>query len=229
MGGGQGTHHHLRDYVDRQRDSCPPASCEPTGTFLTPPGCSGTAEPPMPPPVPPTLAGATVSPVLGHECSPTPLGREGSPAEPPASVDLVGAAVPQHGGQASPENRCPGRCLRLGVEDGPCAAGRHHAGRAAGLTMASADPHATARSHRGLVSVTSPSGWRLCFSLCAQILFWRGNSKPVPRWGANAHLVSGAWAAQSVEHLPLDFGSGYDLTVVGLSPRLGSALTAQSV
>lgn len=137
--------------------------------------------------------------------------------------------VPQHGGQASPENRCPGRCLRLGVEDGPCAAGRHHAGRAAGLTMASADPHATARSHRGLVSVTSPSGWRLCFSLCAQILFWRGDSKPVPRWGANAHLVSGAWAAQSVEHLPLDFGSGYDLTVVGLSPRLGSALTAQSV
>ena len=34
----------------------------------------------------------------------------------------------------------------------------------------------------------------------------------------------GAWAAQSVEHLTLDFGSGHDLRVVRLSPVLGSAL-----
>ena len=39
----------------------------------------------------------------------------------------------------------------------------------------------------------------------------------------------GAWVAQSVEHLPLDFGSGHDLKVVGLSPPLDSVLIAKSL
>lgn len=32
------------------------------------------------------------------------------------------------------------------------------------------------------------------------------------------------WVAQSVEHWTLDLGSGLDLTIVGLSPVLGSIL-----
>ena len=42
-------------------------------------------------------------------------------------------------------------------------------------------------------------------------------------------LGGGAWVAQSVKHLTLYFGSGRDFTVVGLSPVLGSALTARSL
>ena len=31
----------------------------------------------------------------------------------------------------------------------------------------------------------------------------------------------GAWVAQSVEHLSLDFGSGHDLTVCDIEPHVG--------
>ena len=34
----------------------------------------------------------------------------------------------------------------------------------------------------------------------------------------------GAWMAQSVKHLALDFGPGHDLRVVKLSPALGPVL-----
>ena len=40
----------------------------------------------------------------------------------------------------------------------------------------------------------------------------------------------GAWVAQSVKHLTLDFSSGHDLTVCEIEPRaLGSTLSAQSL
>ena len=35
----------------------------------------------------------------------------------------------------------------------------------------------------------------------------------------------GVWVAQSVEHLTLDFGSGHDPRVMGLSPTSGSMLS----
>ena len=38
----------------------------------------------------------------------------------------------------------------------------------------------------------------------------------------------GAWVAQLVKHLTLDFGSGHDLMVVGWSPALGSVLCRES-
>ena len=38
-------------------------------------------------------------------------------------------------------------------------------------------------------------------------------------------MTWGAWVAQSVKHLTLDFGSGHDLSVVRFSPELGSRLT----
>ena len=34
----------------------------------------------------------------------------------------------------------------------------------------------------------------------------------------------GRWVAQSIEHLPLDLGSGLGLSIVGSGPMLGSAL-----
>ena len=37
----------------------------------------------------------------------------------------------------------------------------------------------------------------------------------------------GTWMVQSVKCLTLDFGSGHDLTIVGLSPALGSALSME--
>ena len=40
--------------------------------------------------------------------------------------------------------------------------------------------------------------------------------KNSPSWGT--------WLAQSVKHPTLDFGSGHDLRVMGLSPKLGSML-----
>jgi len=40
--------------------------------------------------------------------------------------------------------------------------------------------------------------------------------------------LRGAWMAQSVEHPTLDFSSGHDLRVVGLSPVLGSVLGGES-
>ena len=42
----------------------------------------------------------------------------------------------------------------------------------------------------------------------------------------NAEL-GGAWVAQSVEHLTLDFGSGCDPRVVGSSPALGTVLSME--
>ena len=38
------------------------------------------------------------------------------------------------------------------------------------------------------------------------------------------NYFGGAWVAQSVKHLTLDFNSGHDLGVVGSSPMLGSML-----
>lgn len=38
----------------------------------------------------------------------------------------------------------------------------------------------------------------------------------------------GVWVAQSVERPTLDFGSGHDLRVVGLSLTLGSTVCVQS-
>ena len=40
--------------------------------------------------------------------------------------------------------------------------------------------------------------------------------------------LRGAWVAQLVEHLTLDFGSGHDLRVMGSSPVLGSVLSVQT-
>ena len=41
-------------------------------------------------------------------------------------------------------------------------------------------------------------------------------------------MTLGAWVAQSVECPTLDFGSGRDLRVVGLSPASGSILSMES-
>ena len=41
-------------------------------------------------------------------------------------------------------------------------------------------------------------------------------------------LFRGAWLVQSVAHLSLGFGSGYDLRVVRLSPELGSVFSVES-
>ena len=42
------------------------------------------------------------------------------------------------------------------------------------------------------------------------------------------HVQGAAWAAQTVECLTLDFGSGRDPGVVGSSPVSGSALSVES-
>ena len=51
----------------------------------------------------------------------------------------------------------------------------------------------------------------------------QGNSLKIPQLGKlREDLKSGApGGAQSVEHLTLDFGSGHDLTVRGIEPRVG--------
>ena len=41
-------------------------------------------------------------------------------------------------------------------------------------------------------------------------------------------LIGGAWVAQWVMYLTLDFGSGHDLKVMKLSPELGSPLSRES-
>ena len=41
---------------------------------------------------------------------------------------------------------------------------------------------------------------------------------------SEVNTIWGAWWAQSVEHLTLDFTSSHDSRGVGLSPALGSAL-----
>ena len=38
----------------------------------------------------------------------------------------------------------------------------------------------------------------------------------------------GTWVAHSIKHLALDFGSGHDLRVMGLSTALGSTLGMES-
>ena len=38
---------------------------------------------------------------------------------------------------------------------------------------------------------------------------------------------TGAWVAQSVDHLTLDYSSGYDPKVMGLSPESGSTLRVE--
>ena len=40
-------------------------------------------------------------------------------------------------------------------------------------------------------------------------------------------MSAGAWVAQSVERLTLDFSSGHDLRVMGSSPALGSVLSME--
>ena len=42
-------------------------------------------------------------------------------------------------------------------------------------------------------------------------------------------INQGAWVAQLVKHLTLDFGSSYNVTVLGLSPTSGSVLTVRSL
>ena len=42
------------------------------------------------------------------------------------------------------------------------------------------------------------------------------------------HNLVGAWVAQLVEHLTLDFGSGHDLRVMRLSPGSGFTLGMES-
>ena len=44
-------------------------------------------------------------------------------------------------------------------------------------------------------------------------LFYAGN-----RLGGFKNINRGAWVAQSVEHLTLDFGSGHGLAVCGIEP-----------
>ena len=48
------------------------------------------------------------------------------------------------------------------------------------------------------------------------------------REGIKRITSSGAWGAQLVECLTLDFGSGHDLRVVRLNPALGSMLSMES-
>ena len=46
---------------------------------------------------------------------------------------------------------------------------------------------------------------------------------------SNEGLVSrGAWVAQSVKNLTLDFGSGHDLRILRSSPMLGFVLSVES-
>ena len=49
-------------------------------------------------------------------------------------------------------------------------------------------------------------------------------------WTHNSYLKEspGIWVAQSVKHPTLDYGTGRVLTVVRLSPDLGSALGMES-
>ena len=42
------------------------------------------------------------------------------------------------------------------------------------------------------------------------------------------HVLKGAWVAQLVKHPTLDFNSGHDLRVLGLSPVSGSRLSMES-
>ena len=44
---------------------------------------------------------------------------------------------------------------------------------------------------------------------------------------SSAPSFGGAWVAQSVEHLTLDFGSGHDPEVVGSSPASGPSLSME--
>ena len=55
---------------------------------------------------------------------------------------------------------------------------------------------------------------------------WKGAGMPSP---LAQKVLRGAWVAQSVEHLTLNFGSGHDRWVVGESPKAGSMLTVQSL
>ena len=64
-------------------------------------------------------------------------------------------------------------------------------------------------SDEGQKGHVGKKAWPLTFLLA---VFRAGNS-----WGT--------WGAQSVEHPTLDFGSGHDPRVVGLSPASGSALS----
>ena len=46
-------------------------------------------------------------------------------------------------------------------------------------------------------------------------------------WACLKEGLRGTWVAQSVEYPTLDFGSGHDLRVVGLSPTSVSALSME--
>ena len=46
-------------------------------------------------------------------------------------------------------------------------------------------------------------------------------------WQRKAELGLGAWGAQSVEHLTLDFSSGHDPRVVRYSAESGSVLSGE--
>ena len=49
----------------------------------------------------------------------------------------------------------------------------------------------------------------------------RSSGRETSETSATKKQTGGAWVAQSVKHLTLVFGSGYDLTVHGIEPRVG--------
>ena len=57
-------------------------------------------------------------------------------------------------------------------------------------------------------------------------LYW----VPIPelgKWGYKSEYVRGAWVAQSVKCLTLDFNSDHDLRVVRSSPALGFMMSVE--
>ena len=43
----------------------------------------------------------------------------------------------------------------------------------------------------------------------------------LPKYNLKSFKYRGAWVAQSVKHLTLDFGSGHDLAIWEFKPRIG--------
>ena len=66
-------------------------------------------------------------------------------------------------------------------------------------------------------------------------IFYNTTQEPkyflIPYKNIHSGIVTsgGAWVAQSVKHLTLDFGSGHGLTFMRLSPASGFALTVRSL
>ena len=56
---------------------------------------------------------------------------------------------------------------------------------------------------------------------------WKQSKYPSKDKWIRKMWCKGAWVFQSIECLTLDFGSGHDLTVVGLSPTWDSLLSVE--